>query len=79
MDRRLYVAEYAAPLDDAAALTLRRCFEVREVRWVKRYRLEDREWSVLEAESADFVRGAHRSAEVAFVGVWPAEELAIPG
>lgn len=72
----LYVAEYAQPV--ANPTQLRRCLDVREVRWLHRWTSEQRELAVFEAESAERVRDAHRSADVSFAAVWKASEAPIP-
>ena len=71
-----YVAEYPGPVANAAQL--RRCLDVREVRWLHRWTSPDREVALFEAESAEPVRDSHRSADVPFTAIWRASEAPIP-
>ena len=76
----LYLAEYLEPVSDPAGL--RRCLDVREVRWLRRWvsreRERAREVNLFEAESAERVRDSHRSSGVAFAALWAAEEMPPP-
>jgi hypothetical protein len=52
------------------------CLEVREARLVRTHVSRDRtrRISVFEAADAESVRNAHRSANIHFESIWPAEE-----
>jgi hypothetical protein len=62
---------------DAMADKLEPCLEGRDVRWVRSFVAADRRRRIciFDAPDADQVRASYRSAGVAFVRVWAAEEI----
>ena len=82
----LYVVEYLrdpAPSEQdetAQAAHFARCLAVYEVRWVSRLRARDgkRALCVFEAESKERVLTAHRSSDLPFTAMWPADQEPIP-
>jgi hypothetical protein len=62
---------------DRIAAQLDPCLEGRDVRWVTSFISLDRRHRicVFEAADAETVRSSYRSANVAFVRVWPAEQI----
>jgi hypothetical protein len=70
--------QYATAITDqeleAQSSRLAPCLEARDVKWVQTYVSKDRtrQLCIFQAADAETVRQAFRTANVAFVEVWPA-------